>query len=144
MTTKEYLGQVKRLKVMIDQKISERKELAADITGVSGISYESDRVTGISTGDAPFVAIVERCMELDKDIEGAVKTFIETRTKIISQIQSVPRTEFMELLYKRYVEYKTLELISVEMNYSFSWARHMHAGALRAFEKIYGKGYKDI
>ncbi len=44
---------------------------------------------------------------------------------------------FVELLHKRYVEFKGLELIAIEMNYTYNHIRHMHGRALENLVKKY-------
>lgn len=142
MTTKSYLSQIKRLRVIIEQKKDERRELEANISGLSAVAYDGEKVTTSGSKNAPFVAVVERCMALDDDIERNIVRYIELRKKIVDQIQGLQKTEYIELLHKRYVEDKSLELISVEMHYSFHWIRHMHGRALQEFEKKWGGEYK--
>jgi hypothetical protein len=42
----------------------------------------------------------------------------------------------VELLYKRYVEFKRLEVIAVELNYTYSYIRAEHGHALQSFDKL--------
>lgn len=41
----------------------------------------------------------------------------------------------MNILYKRYVEYKRLKTIADEMNYTYEYIRSMHGWALEEFSK---------
>jgi len=44
-------------------------------------------------------------------------------------------TKYLQVLYKRYVEYKSFEQIAVEMGYTYDYIRKIHIKALRNFEK---------
>ena len=45
------------------------------------------------------------------------------------------KVEHIEILFKRYVEYKNVECIADEMNYSYKYASKLLNLALKAFEK---------
>ncbi len=128
---KEYLSQIRRLDVLIEQKIREKDELAK--YDISAMQYDVDRVQVSSSGEAPQVRVVEKLIEYEKEIDIMIDSFYDLKRRIISQIQALPRVEHVQLLYKRYVEYKRLEAIALEMGYSFEWVRHIHGNALAEF-----------
>lgn len=45
------------------------------------------------------------------------------------------------ILFARYIEKKTFEVIATEMNYSFRNITRLHGRALKEFEKKYGEQY---
>lgn len=132
MTPKEYLMQIHRLNVLITQRISERDALRHRV-GLCGVDYTGDRVQSSSGGDAPFVRVIEKTMQLEEEIDTLVDTYVDLKNRIIGEIQTVPNLMYMQILYKRYVEYKRLEVIAVEMNYSYDTIKHAHGRALQAF-----------
>lgn len=133
---KEYLQQIRRLDRLIEHRIKERDSLRT-FDGVSGISYDGDPVQTSPDGSAPFERTVEKLIALEAQLDNLIDEFVETRNRIIGEIHGLPNTNHVDLLYKRYVEYKTLEVIAVEMNYSYERIRHLHGYALRAFELKY-------
>lgn len=133
MKPKEYLSQIRRLDVLIEQKIKERDELKK--YDISGVEFGAERVQTSPTGEGPQVRTVERLIEYETEINRMIDDFYDLKRRLIGQIQAIPRTEYVQLLYKRYVEYKRLEEIAVEMNYSFEWVRHIHGNALVEFGK---------
>ncbi len=66
-----------------------------------------------------------------------IESYTQEQNKIISQIQSLEDSRYIEILYKRYVEFKKFELIAVEMNYDYNWVKNLHGMALMNFETTY-------
>ena len=64
MRAKEYLQQLRRLDTVIDQKIKELDDLRSMSTSVGSIDYSKERVQTSPSGDAPFVKIVNKMIEL--------------------------------------------------------------------------------
>lgn len=136
MKAKEYLQQLQRLNTVIEQKIKELGELRSMSISVGGIDYSKERVQTSPSGDAPYVKIINRMIDLDEEINREIDKFVDEKHKIINQIQSLQNPIHIQLLYKRYVEFKRLEVISVEMNYTYQYTRELHGYALKEFDKI--------
>ena len=132
---KDYLSQIRRYDVLIEQKIKERDELKK--YDISAVSYGTERVSVSPTCEAPQVRTLEKIIEYEAEINKLIDELYYTRRLIIKQIQSMRPLEYVKLLYKRYVEYKRLEEIAVEMNYSYTHIRHLHGEALAKFGKEY-------
>lgn len=66
-----------------------------------------------------------------------IESYTQEQNKIISQIQSLEDSRYIEILYKRYVEFKSFELIAVELNYEYSWVTRIHNQALEEFEQMF-------
>lgn len=134
MKAKEYLQQLKRLDTLINQKIKELDELRS-ISTVGSVDYSTERVQSSHSQDALFVRIVHRMIELEQEINAEIDNFVDTKHLIINQIHTLRNTDYIMLLFKRYVEYKSLERICVEMNFSYDYIKHLHGYALKAFEE---------
>ena len=139
MTPKEYLMQIQKLNVLIDQRIAELDELR-HFDGVSGIDYSKDRVQTSPQGEAPFVKVIEKIMILEEQINGNIDKFVDLKNKVIGEIQGLSNPVHIQILYKKYVEFKRLEVIAVEMNYSYDYIKHQHGYALQAFGRMYLQG----
>lgn len=137
MKAKDYLLQLQRLDTAIGQKIKELTNLRTMSTGVGGIDYSKDRVQASPSADAPFVKIVNRIADLDDEINREIDTFADEKHKIINQIQGLQDSKHIDILYKRYVEFKRLEVVAVEMGYTYQYARELHGYALQEFERTY-------
>lgn len=134
MKAKEYLQQLQRLDTVINQKIKEVHDLRLQAQSGGGIDYSKERVQSSPSGDAPFVKPICRIIDLEAEINAEIDRFIEEKHKIINQIQGLKNSDYISLLFKRYVEFKSLERICVEMNFSYDYIKHLHGYALKDFE----------
>lgn len=134
MKAKEYLQQLQRLDTVINQKIKEVHDLRLQAQSTGGIDYSKERVQTSPSGDAPFVKPICRIIDLEAEINAEIDKFVDEKHKIINQIQGLKNSDYISLLYKRYVEYKSLERICVEMNFSYDYIKHLHGYALKDFE----------
>lgn len=142
MDTKQYLNQISRLDLMIKNKITELSSLREMCYGLSAIPNE-ERVQSTPNFDK-IGTVVSKLDGLERSIDSLVDEFIDKRTRIISQIDSMSDESMYNVLFARYVEKKTFEKISDEMNYSFKQTTRIHGNALREFEKIFGKEYVNL
>lgn len=141
MDTKQYLNQISRLDLMIKNKISELNNLREMIYGLSAVSNE-ERVQTSPNFDKIGTA-VSKLDTLERDVDSLVDEFVDKRTKIINQIDRMENECSYNVLFSRYVQKKTFEKISTEMNYSFKQTMRIHGKALKEFEEKYGKEYLE-
>lgn len=142
MDTKQYLSQISRLDLMIKNKITELSNLREMCYGLSAIPNE-ERVQSTPNFDK-IGTVISKLDGLERSIDSLVDEFIDKRSKIISQIDSMEDESMYNVLFARYVEKKTFEKISDEMNYSFKQTTRIHGKALREFEKIFGEEYINL
>ena len=139
MTTKDYLNQISRINRMINNKIvelSQLKELACSISAVSG----EDRVMVTPNFDK-IGTKQAKIDEMERNIDALVDEYIIKRDKIVSQIDSMEDENVYNVLFSRYIEKKTFEVIATEMNYSWRQTIRLHGIALKKFEQKYGPTY---
>lgn len=134
MKAKEYLQQLQRLDTVINQKIKEVHDLRLQAQSTGGIDYSKERVQTSPSGDVPFVKPICRIIDLEAEINAEIDKFVDEKHKIINQIQGLKNSDYISLLFKRYVEFKSLERICVEMNFSYDYIKHLHGYALKDFE----------
>lgn len=134
MKAKEYLQQLQRLDTMINQKIKELGDLRLMSQSVGGIGYSKKRVQSSPSGDAPFVKPVLRMIELEQEINAEIDRFVDEKHEIINQIQALQNSKHIDILYKHYVEFKRLEIVAVEMNFTYQYIVELHGTALKEFQ----------
>lgn len=134
MKAKEYLQQLQRLDTMINQKIKELGDLRLMLQSVGGIDYSKERVQSSPSGDAPFVKPVLRMIELEQEINTEIDRFVDEKHEIINQIQALQNPKHIDILYKHYVEFKRLEIVAVEMNFTYQYIVELHGTALKEFQ----------
>ncbi len=137
MTAKRYLRSLERLDMMINQKLEELSSLKATLTAIGGMDYSGERVRSSRSPDAPYEKTIEKIADLNAEIDAEIDRFVDEKHKIINQIQGLDNTTYVQVLYKRYVEYKRLGEIAVEMGFTYQYVRRLHGEALLEFERSY-------
>ena len=134
MIAKEYLGQLLRYEKMINNKLSELYQLKAMSSSIS-VAMDSERVQTSVRNDKIPNAIV-RIEEKQAEINSIVEDYVNAKDKIIRDIEKLTDSNQYDVLFKRYVEHKTFEVIATDLNYSWRQIIRIHGEALREFEKI--------
>lgn len=133
MDAKEYLGQIELYDKKIKQKKAELEDLKLLAQSTGGMNYDADRVQTSPQGDALMNKVI-KYMDFEAELEEDIQRFIKLKHRIINEIQELKDVRFVDLLFKRYVECKRFEMISVEMDYTYDYVRELHALAINAFE----------
>ena len=66
-----------------------------------------------------------------------IDQFADAKEKIIRQIRGLHNKDYVRVLYKVYVQYKSLKVAAAEMKRSYNYTIEVHRKALEAFEKVY-------
>lgn len=144
MRAKEYLKTLQKLDTVINQKIEELGSLRTMSGSIGGIDYSKDRVQTSPSGDAPFVKMIGRIVDLEEEINREVDRYVDEKHKIINQIQGLSTHTHIQLLYKRYVEFKKFETIAIEMCFTYQYTIELHGYALQDFERTYENQLKPM
>ncbi len=132
MTAKEYLSQIKELDMRIGHKLEEKQRILCDAERITPAGASGGGSGGASDRIGNTVA---KLMDLEAEIDKDVDRLADLRHRIIAEIHALHDVRYEKILFKRYVEYKSLEQISVEIGYTYTWTKHMHGYALLAFGK---------
>ena len=142
MDTKQYLSQIERLDKMIQNKLSEIYQLKTMACSVT-VSNEKERVQTSSDKDR-LGSTVAKIVDLEKETDRLVDSFIDKRNHIISQIDGLDNVDYYNVLSMRYVGRDTYEEIANKTNWSIRKVFSMHGEALKEFERLYGREYLEI
>lgn len=140
-TPKEYLRQLKTASIKIEQKKDELERLKAAAESISA-NTESERVQ--TTPKDRVSEDVARIADLKEEINRDIGELLILKNKIINEIQSLDSPVYIDILYKRYVEYKTLEEIAVEMSYSYRQVLRLHGLALQDFKRWHTMSHLSV
>ncbi len=138
MEAKEYLKQLKLLNVKIDNKQKELDDLRLMAQSTGGIDYSSERVQTSLARDSLEKKVI-RYVCLEQEINDEIDKYVDLKHKIINEIHTLTNPIYIEVLYMHYVEFKRLQEIAVEMNYSYQYVRELHGHALQEFSTTYTK-----
>lgn len=136
MTARQYLSQIEILEKRIQNKLAEESQLRSLATSISSPAA-AEHVQTSGSGDR-VGDIVAKIVDVQAETDELVKSYLSRRSEIIHAIESVEQLKPYEALFKRYVEYKTLEEISDEMGYSIAHIKRLLGEGTESVRKIKG------
>ena len=139
MTTKQYLKQIERLDLMIENKLSEVYNLKAMAVSISSPS-NTDRVQSSGSYDK-ISDKVAKLVDMEKEIDEMVDRYVDTRKKIISQIDSMENKNSYSILTDVYVKQIPFKQIFIKMQISERRMYRLYNIALKEFEEMFGEEY---
>ena len=142
MTGVEYLNQLKIMNIIIKQKESEKEEIENKIYGISAVNFDMQKVKTSHNNNT--YSLVDKYIDDKSSIERIIAGNMNNKNYIISLIQKLYEPKYIDLLYKRYVEFKSFNAIAVEMGYSLSHIMRLHCYAIRNFESKFAAEFKNM
>lgn len=136
MTAKEYLQQIKSVDVRINLNIERLEVMKSRAVYSGGIGTSKADNQSHSSKDKLSNEVCDIVM-LDEKITEQIERLANAKEKVINQIMRLNNAAFIQILYKRYLEYKSWRQISTEMFFSKSYTMQMHKSALEMFEEVY-------
>lgn len=125
MNPRDYMMQYRyslRETKQITDHLQQLRELAEDLRDESGKRVTLDEaVANLADAQDQTASDLNRLCAL--------------RGEILGTINSVPQ-KYRTVLYERYVNGKTFELIAVEQHYSYRQIKRIHRGALEAVQNV--------
>lgn len=141
MDTKSYLNQISRLERQIQNKLSEIYQLKTMACSVT-VSNDNERVQ--TSGDKDRLgSVVAKIVDLEKETDNIVDSFVDKRNRIIKQIDGMHNEDYYHVLSMRYVGKNTYEDIAKSTNWSIRKVFGLHDKALQEFERLYGDEYLE-
>lgn len=129
----EYLEQVLKLNVMIENKTVEAEQWRGVALGITANS-EGERVQ--SSGSQQKMAdAINRAVDLQAESNALIDRLIDLKQEIIGTIELLNATEY-DVLHKRYIQGMTFDEIGAVKHKSKSWATTVHGRALQDLNKI--------
>lgn len=135
MKAKDYLENYRRNEIAIEKLKNEITRIDARLKGGSH-SYSSEKIK--SSDDTLNEKLMAECLDKRNKMNNDIVMNENVRADLVLKITSMSDYRYIDVLYKRYIECKRFDTISVEMNYDYDWVRKLHTKALEAFAKEYG------
>lgn len=142
MTTKEYLGQIEKITLMIDAKLDERYRLMSLACRVT-VSTEGERVKSSPDPDK-MTNIVEKLIKCEEEIDILVDSLLKKKNVIISQIDAIENPNLYNILTLKYVQFLPDKEIAIKMGMVQSNVYKVQKAALGEFERRYGEKYLKL
>ena len=130
----EFLRQVKLYDIHINNKLEEKARLKARALRITS-SWGGEHVSGSGNQDNLGDA-VSKIIDLEQEIDKAIDSFVNKKREVNAVLQKIQNPDQLDLLYKVYFQYETLEQVACEMNMSYRNACYIHGRALQAVEWI--------
>lgn len=129
MTARDYLFQAHRLDAMINADLREIDKLRELSTSIS-MSNEGERVQTTKSGLAPHVEIVEKIVDMEREVSDEIDLLVDLKREIRQAINTVKNDDERMVLYLRYLHNYTTPDIADEMYASDRTVRRWHQNGL--------------
>ena len=136
MTAKEYLQQLHKADVIINQRIQEKADLRARLSSIGSFDYAKDRVQTSLPEGAGYERQIEKIIDLENEIDRLIDEYTDLKHKVIGQLHDLNSAEQIKILYKRYVLSERFEQIAVDLDFSIRNVYKIHGQGLQEFQKI--------
>lgn len=131
---KEYLKQVELYDMHINHKLDELQRLKTLTTQITS-TIKPVSVSGSGNQDKLGTAIA-KIVDLENEINEAVDAYIDKRHEAIRLVDKVTDANQLQVLHKRYFEYKPWEQIAYEMHMTYRNITYIHGRALRSVAEL--------
>ena len=136
LSAREYLGQLQELDTNINQDLERLDDMKTNACSTGGIDYSAERVQTSPSGDS-LCKTVTNYVAFNDEINAEIDRFCDAKNLIIKQIRGLHNNYFNQILFKVYVQFKTVKQASKEMKKSYNYTVEQHNKALAAFEETY-------
>lgn len=140
LTALEYLNQLKILDIQIEQDLERLSEMKLNAVNVGAIDYGTERVQTSPSGDT-LCASVTNYVNYSEKINQEIDDYVEAKEQIIKEIRELRNAEYIQVLFKVYVQFKNLKIAAQEMQRSYNNVILIHRQALQAFEETHTELY---
>jgi DNA-directed RNA polymerase specialized sigma24 family protein len=137
MDAKSYLRQVEKLEKQITNKLVEQgqwRDMAHGITASIG----GERVQ-TSSSQQKMANAVERCIDMEAEIDALVDSLVETKKDVIATIEQLDSPTEYDILHKRYIQFLPLQEIADRYNREYTTITTAHGRALKNVQRILDK-----
>ena len=129
-----YLEKIRKLDVRIACLLEEKKQLedmalrvTPSMSGCGGSSGGNHDKLGNA---------VCRITDKEKEIDRTVDELVDLKDEASTLLARLDNPAHLNVLHKRYFQYKSFESIAVEMGYTYRNIHYLHGRALQALEKV--------
>ena len=117
MTARRYLGQLQDIDEMIRQDLERLEEMKHDLVSIGSTDYGRERVQSSPAGDR-LCSDVARVISMNDAINAEIDRFVDAREQIIREIRGLHSAKYNRVLYKVYVQFKSIRQAADEIKRS--------------------------
>ena len=136
LSARVYLEQLALIDEQINQDIERLEEMKQSARSTGSFDYSRERVQTSPVGDK-LCSDVTRYVTRDEQINREIDSFVDAKEQIIREIRGLRCADYVKVLYKVYVQFKTIKDTAYEIQRSYKYTLDIHKKALKAFEEMY-------
>ena len=129
-----YLERVEMLDSIIKNKLIEQqqwRDIALGITANMG-----DEKVQSSGAKSKMADALNKCMDMEAEIDSAVDRLIDTKREVIRTIEKLDSPMEYNVLHMRYIQFRGLQEIADHYDKEYGWATTTHGRALAHVQSI--------
>lgn len=134
MGAKEFLQQVEKLDILIENKLIEQKQWRDIALGITA-GTEGERVQS-SGSQSKMADAINKCVDMEAEIDNLIDQLIRQKKEVIKIIEQVQNPTWYKVLHMKYIQYLDLNDIADRCNKSYDWAKSAHSKAVKIVQKI--------
>lgn len=132
-----FLEQVERLDARITNKLIEKQQWKDIALGITA-NMDGERVQSSGAKDK-MASAVERCVDMESEIDSLVDNLIEIKKEVIQTIEQLYSPTEYKLLHLRYIQYVPLKDIADMWGMEYTNVTTTHGRALKNVQDIIDK-----
>lgn len=132
---KRYLQQIQLCDSRINTRLEELHRLKEMVVRITPTPKDNIASGGCGSQDK-LANAVAKIVDLEAEIDREIDYFVNARRKIVALIDKLSDPDQIQVLHKRYVQYKTLERIACDMGMSYRNVCYIHGKGLQAVNEI--------
>ena len=137
MDAKDYLQQVEKLDVRIQNKLIECQQWRDMAFGITA-SIGGERVQSSGSQQKMADAVI-KCVDMEEEINSLVDSLIDVKKEVISTIEKLNSPTEYDILHKRYIQFMTLQEIADRYGREYTTITTAHGRALKNVQNILNK-----
>lgn len=134
MKAQDFLRQVRKLDLQITNKLIEQQQWRDIALGITA-NMDGERVQS-SGGKSKMAEAVDKCVDIEAEIDGLVDKLIDTKKEVIQTIEHLDSPTEYDVLHRRYIQFLTLQDIADHYRKDYGWATTTHGRALKSLQEI--------
>ena len=134
MKAQEFLRQVRKLDLQITNKLIEQQQWRDIALGITA-NMDGERVQS-SGGKSKMAEAVDKCVDIEAEIDGLVDKLIDTKKEVIQTIEQLDSPTEYDVLHRRYIQFQGLQDIADHYRKDYGWATTTHGRALKSLQEI--------
>jgi hypothetical protein len=138
LEAKEFLTQVKKLDLLITNKLIEKQQWHDIALGITA-NMDGERVQSSGT-KSKMADAISKCVDMESEIDRLVDKIIAVKKEVIQTIERLDSPLEYDVIHRRFIQDMTLQEIADHYKKSYDWATTTQGRAMANVQKLLDKG----